>query len=326
MSDFLTLRMRLRLCFLVFAVTSVLFVSAVHADPPYLTGVVEDGKSQSIEMPGLPFTWQRQVEWLAPEGSFVEVGMPVVRIAPGTLLEQEELLESNLEEVKAAAALQQAQSELEIIDAEIALAEARTNVSLATLDSEIPVSTITQLNFDKAQLELEDARNRLNRAQISLVSANRKKEEQEPILQKRIQNAQVEFGRVHEAVGKLEIKAEQSGIVIYGENEMNALKINVGDVVTPGQTIATISRQADLQFAFWVHDVDVQLVQEGQRLLVTADALPDRTIVAQVSFVSNHATERNGWGRGGYFKVIASPSAPPPSEFLPGLAVSAELQ
>lgn len=312
---------------LMLAITGgIWFTSSLNAKPPYLTGMVEDSKSQTIEMPALPFTFQRQIEWLAPEGSFVEAGMPVVRIEAGNLLEQVEMREAALSEQIAAAALSRAQNRLEIIDAEIALAEAQTAVRLATLDSEIPASAVTQLNSDKAQLALESAENLHERAQVSLASATRKTAEQEPILQKRISNAEIEFNRVRNAINQLEILAEQSGVVIYGENEITAQKINVGESVTPGQTIATVSRQENLQFGFWVHDVDVLLVQEGQNWVVSADALPDLSIVARISFVSNHATERTEWGQGGYYKVVATPTTPPPAEFLPGLAISAEMQ
>ena len=54
--------------------------------PPYLTGVVEDAESQVIEMPRLPGLWQRQIAWLAPEGSTVAQGDVVVRLDPGDLI------------------------------------------------------------------------------------------------------------------------------------------------------------------------------------------------------------------------------------------------
>ena len=76
---------------------SALFLSNAAGAAPLLTGVVEDVNAQTIEMPSLPGAWQRQVEWMAREGSQVAVGDLVVRLDPGDLISQEEQLRTDLE-------------------------------------------------------------------------------------------------------------------------------------------------------------------------------------------------------------------------------------
>ena len=60
-----------------------IYSTSSDAAAPYLTGVVEDGDSQSIEMPSLPYVFLRNVEWMAPEGSYVEADDVIVRFRTG---------------------------------------------------------------------------------------------------------------------------------------------------------------------------------------------------------------------------------------------------
>ena len=309
--------------------TTVLFVSAcfmhpvnTHAGAPYLTGVIEDGDSQTIEMPNLPYTFRSQVEWLAPEGSQVEEGDVVVRIHPGSLIEQAEVLETAYEEQVVSAETSQAEHTLWIIDAETALEAAKTARDIAWLDAQVPASAVTELIYDRAQLALENAENALRLAEEALANAKRKFDELKPVLE--VREAEASQLRVREALDRLTIRAERSGIVIYAENEFGGMKIFAGESLMPGQTIATIASGEHPQFVFWVHDADINQLNEGQRLSVVADALPDLVIEAEVDWIASYASDRESWSQGGYFKLIAKPISTTPSSFIPGMAVSAE--
>lgn len=314
----------------VVVVTIVLVVVYVNpvptfADAPYLTGVIEDGDSQKIEMPSLPFTWRRQVAWLAPEGSFVEVGDVVVRVDPGSLVEDEERLAASYEEQLVASETQRAESQLAIIDAEMALEVARSTRELAWLDAQIPATAATQLNYDRAQLALENAENALRLAEETLVNARRKYDELTPVLDLRVETAEAWWSRVKTSLDELEIRAERPGVVIYAENEFSGMKVFTGETLQPGDLIVTIATRDQLQFVFWVHDADINQLRVGLKLAVIADALPERIVEADVDWVANYATDRETWSQGGYFKVIAKPLSALPESFVPGMAVSAEI-
>lgn len=308
-----------------------LFVSAylmqpvcIYAGAPYLTGIVEDGDSQTIEMPNLPHTFRSQVEWLSPEGSQVNEGDVVVRIHPGSLMEMAEVLETAYEEQLVSAETAQAEHTLWIIDAETALEGARTTRDIAWLDAQVPASAVTELIYDRAQLALENAENALRLAEEALANAERKFDELKPVLEVRVGQAEASQIQMREALNRLTIRAERAGIVIYAENEFGGMKIFPGDTLMPGQTIVTIASGEQPQFVFWVHDADINQLNEGQRLSVIADALPDVVIEAEVDWIATYASERESWSQGGYFKLIAKPISATPNSFIPGMAVSAE--
>lgn len=296
----------------------------VLAGAPYLTGVVEDGDSQTIEMPNLPYTFRSQVGWLAPEGSYVEVGDVVVRIEPGNLVELAEALEAAYEEELVAAESHRAEHTLAIIDAETALEVAKTTRDLAWLDAQIPATAVTQLIYDRAELALENAENALRVAEETLANTKLKFDELKPVIDLRVSQAEASWLSLRDALGRLEIRTERAGIVIYAENEFSSMRIFAGDTLMPGHPIATIASRDQLQFVFWVHDADINLLTTGQSLSVIADALPDLEIEAKVDWIGNYATTRETWSQGGYFKMIAKPTSPMPESFIPGMAISAE--
>ena len=141
-------------------VTSLLFLLAAalpaHA-ATLLTGVVEDVNAQTIEMPSLPGSWQRQVEWMAPEGSLVKAGDVVVRIEPGDLIAQEEQARTDLEKARLSAERRIGEVTLSLLEARRGLAQAESDVRLAKLDAVIPASTIPRLDYERYQLTLETA-------------------------------------------------------------------------------------------------------------------------------------------------------------------------
>lgn len=307
---------------------SCLFALIAHplcAAGPLLTGIVEDGDSQTITMPGAVFIFMRQVEWIAPEGTHVEAGDLVARIAPGTLEQDLETHRTEHETQVVAAELARAQIQLEILDAEIGVANAQVTRDIEWLNAQVPATAITQLNYDKAQLALENAENALTLAIDTLANARQKFVEQEPVIEQRVNNSLANMRRMESALEETEIYAKQAGIVVYGENERTGDKIFVGETLTPGTTIATIATREQLQFVFWVHDADVLRLAKGQRLSVIADALPDTHVDATIELVANYATVRNNWSQGGYFKVVAKPTTTMPPTFLPGMSIFGEV-
>ena len=130
--------------------TSLLFF-AICCGPieagPLLSGVVEDVNAQTLEMPSLPGAWQRQIAWMAAEGSEVEVDDLVVRIEPGDLIEQEEQTRTDLSKARLSAARRVDELKLLLLDAENAVAQAESDVRMAGLDAVIPASTSSELTL-----------------------------------------------------------------------------------------------------------------------------------------------------------------------------------
>ncbi|MDA0792023.1 MAG: hypothetical protein O2780_21520, partial [Proteobacteria bacterium] len=161
--------------------------------PPYVTGVVEDADAQIIEMPVLPNAWQSRIAWMAPEGTTVKVGDTVVRLDPGSLLTNEDQARTEYERKGLESKREIAELELQILDGEIALAQAESAVRLARIDAGIPVDATRKLDHDRAQLALATAEQVLLRARAQLAAKGQELEGRREVLALSVERARVNW-------------------------------------------------------------------------------------------------------------------------------------
>ncbi|MEO1246764.1 MAG: hypothetical protein AAFX56_13875 [Pseudomonadota bacterium] len=298
-----------------------LLATASFAAEPLLTGVVEDGRAQTIEMPSLPGGWQRQIEWMAPEGTRVETGDVVVRLDPGTLIEKEEEARTNLDKSRFSAKRRVDEVRLEVMDAESELVRAQAQVRLTELDAIIPEHAIPKIDYDRYQLDFETARKDLVRREAELL--NKRRELKDVIAETALEVRQAEsnYARFRQALENTAIRAEKSGFIIYGDNPFTGTKVFPGETLYAGFGIASIASREDLQIRFWVHEADILDVRTGQDIEVVADALGGNPFAASVTWASSQAVAKEDWSNSGYFEVLASPVAGIPELLMPGMSV-----
>lgn len=308
--------------------TSLLFWIAASGQVlagPLLTGVVEDVNAQTIEMPSLPGSWQRQIAWMAPEGSKVALGDLVVRIEPGDLVAQEEQTRTDLEKARLAAARRIDELKLLLLDAETELARAESAVRVAELDAVIPASTIPRLDYERYQLTLETAKKALVRAQAEVLNRQAELSDVESETTLEIRKAESLYQRIGDALGATEMRAEKDGFVIYGENPWTGRKVFPGETLYSSFHIASVASREDLQLRFWVHEADFLELRIGRRVRITTDAQGMPPFEAEVSWTSSQAEEKEDWGDGGYFEAYARPLGPVPDGITPGMSVMGEV-
>lgn len=298
-----------------------LALSAPAAAAPLLTGVVEDISGQTIEMPSLPGSWQRQIAWMAPEGSQVEAGDLVVRIEPGDLVAQEEQTRTDLEKTRLSAARRIDELKLILLDAETELARAESAVRLAELDAVIPVTTIPKLDYERYQLTLETAQKALVRAQAEVLNRQAELRDVEAETALEINKAESLYERISDALAATEMHAEKAGFIIYGENPWTGRKVFPGETLYASFHIATVASREDLQLRFWVHEADFLDVRLGRRVQVTTDAQGLPPFDAEITWLSSQAEEKEDWGDGGYFEAYARPVGEVPPGIAPGMSV-----
>ncbi len=303
------------------AALAALLGTASAGAGPLLTGVVEDVNAQTIEMPSLPGSWQRRIEWMAQEGSEVTVGDIVVRLEPGDLTAQEEQARANLERARLSAERWVDEERLQVLEAEKAVAQAESTVRIAELDASIPRGTIPQLDFDRFQLALETARQALIRAQAQLLNASERLADVQAETNLEVQQAEARHARMLAALEATGIRAEKPGFIIYSENPWNGKKIFPGETLFTGIEIASIASREDLQIRFWVHEADILDVRPGMKMTIVADAQDSEPFTAEVTWVSNQAVKKDDWSDSGYFSALAEPVGGVPASIWPGMSV-----
>ena len=286
-----------------------------------LTGEIEDGNAQSVEMPRLPGSYARTIAWMAPEGSLVEPGDLIVELDPGDLESQLEQAEVSIEAQRTSAESQEAAHELRIFDATTALIRSESSLETARLDSMVPKDTVPELTYDRNRLSLANSINALERTIRSMEEAIKARDRDRPMAERDLENAKNEKDRMERALEQTKYYADQSGLVIYGENSLTGLKIFPGESYGSGTTILIVASREDLQFRFWVHEADVRKIAIGDEVVVAPDAAGEAKIRTKVTWMGNQATTRNDWSKAGYYEILTEPLDPIPEVYIPGMSI-----
>lgn len=306
--------------------TLLVSTATIKGATTYLTGQIEDGESQKLEMPRLPGTFVRNIAWMAPEGKLVKAGEVVVTLDPGDLTTDEEITLIEREERRQVAEAALTENAVAIIDAETNMYQAESALKLAEIDATIPLEAITGLTHEQYQLNLVNARNALERAKTELENLKSQRREMTQYHEMFIRQGDANYERIKSALAGTEMRANKTGLMIYGENPMSGEKIFPGESLPPSVVLAMIANQDSLVFRFWVHEADIQKVNLDMKLSVTPDALPGRTVESRVTWLSKQAATRENWSEGGYFEIVAEPTKPLPEGFVAGMSVMAALE
>lgn len=303
------------------ALTVSSFAAMAFAELILVTGEIEDGNAQSVEMPRLPGSYSRTIEWMAPEGQFVNPGDVIVQLDPGDLESQLEQAEVNVETQITSAESQEAAHELRIFDATTSLIRSESSLEMARLDSMVPKDTVPELTYDRNRLSLANSINSLERTIRSLEEAINARDKDRPLAERDLNNAKNEKERIERALLHTKFYAEQSGIIIYGENRLTGLKIFPGESYGSGTTLVIVASNEDMQFRFWVHEADIRKISLDDEVLVSPDASGDAKVRTKVTWLSNQAATRNDWSKAGYYEIVTEPLDPIPDVYLPGMSI-----
>lgn len=309
-------------CFCCLLTLSMFLLSAtVWAEVILITGEIEDGNAQSVEMPRLPGSYSRTIAWMAPEGEEVQPGDEIIRLDPGDLESQLEQAEVNIESQITAAESQEAAHELRIFDAITSLIRSESSLENARLDAMVPEDTVPELTHDRNRLALANSIHSLERTIRSLEEAYAARDRDRPMAERDLLNAQNEKQRIENALKHTNFYAEQPGLVIYAENPRTGLKIFPGESYGSGTTLLIVASREDLRFRFWVHEADIRKIALNDEVIVSPDAAGDTKVKARVTWMSNQAASRSDWSSAGYYEILTEPLEPIPEVYVPGMSV-----
>lgn len=313
-------RTQLILCSIFIGLTASLFAAG-----PFFTGEIEDGEAQQVEMPRLPGSFHRAIEWMAPEGTEVKPGDLILQLDPGDLMSQLETAEIRIDEERTSIESQMKQHELRIFDAETSLYSAESQLTIAELNALVPQETVPALTYERNRLSLLNATNALKRSIKSLEDVIAARDDYIPLSTARMTQTINEKDRLEKALEQTNIYAEQPGLVIYAEAPYSGLKIFPGETYSAGTLLLIVASKEVLQFRFWVHETDVRKIELGDEVMVRPDAAGSEFVSSNVTWISSQASQREDWSDSGYFEVVTKPNQLIPDGFIPGMSIMGAL-
>ncbi|HEX9902670.1 MAG TPA: efflux RND transporter periplasmic adaptor subunit [Acidobacteriota bacterium] len=207
----------------------------------------------------------------------------------------------------------------------------RNKAMISFYRTELERSTI-KLNQDKAALERQKrlfdsqliSREQLEAAQVQQDIS----QAQHDSILHQIEQSQASLRSSMDSLSKTTFSAPIDGIITSLRVEEGEVAI-IGTMNNPGTVLMTIADLSVMEVEVEVDETDVVNVRLGQKAEVHVDALPDQTIVGQVTEVGSSALQKLGTASSSTqeskdFKVVVTLDSPP-SSLKPGLSASADI-
>ncbi len=259
----------------------------------FARGELRAVRSSTLVAPNLFGTVQ--VTRLAALGAFAREKDLVVEFDDSEVrsrLEEKELeldqLDEQIKKAKADLAISANQDQVELLRTRYAVRRAELEVKRNEL--------ISKIDAQKNLLTLEEARRRLKQFESDIKSRQVRAEAELAVLQERKNKANLEMAREKQRLGQVKLLAPMSGLIAVRQNfggsrmfGMALPDIREGDQVSPGLAVADVLDLSELEVNAKVGELDRANLNEGQDVMISLDAIPDKKFHGQIKSMSGTA-------------------------------------
>ena len=273
-----------------------------------VTGQVDARQASALVAPRVR---NLQITWLAPEGSQVKAGDPVIRF--NSTQQQADFTDNQSALKIAATSLERAKKELAIQEKQLALELQQARRNYDEMKHDAPRLA------EEAKLKLELAE--LNhQAKIEQFRADVEKATLE------VQRASDKVTLAQRELDQMTMMAPISGMVVHLEIWKGSAmaKVQAGDSPWPGQQLVTLPDLSEMMVKATASEVDASAVANDQEGIISVDAFPEKTYRGKVTRKGALAHRKDPNSKINVFDVeLAILDADP--ELKPGMSASAQI-
>jgi HlyD family secretion protein len=268
-----------------------------------------------------------QIVWLAPSGSDVEPGKPVIRFDPSGAKQQIDEHTANLRSAQANLDQALAQSRITSEQDKLDLAKAKYDLEKAQLEAS-KQAIVSAIQGEESKIDSGLAADKL-RVQEATVNLHQKSDEAKIASMTRLRDQeQHELEIVNAQLDAMEVKSPSKGIITYLSNTsqgwINAQPFKVGDHASPGTALAEIPDLSTIQIESKVDEVDRGLISVEDSVMVHIDAFPEKTWNGKLNAISPLTEQNWEWPPTNNFKAYAALDQPD-KRLRPGMNASADV-
>lgn len=251
-----------------------------------VTGELQATDSSTIGPPEVPQMWNFRIAMLAPEGSDVKRGQPVIGFDASELERRLQEKTAERDEARTEIEKRRASLRVESEQEQLRLAEAQSSLRKSSLKLEAPESVINANERQQVELEHSLARREVAHTTTKLAGLRRAAQEELRLLQAKLDAATREVERLQGAIAAMTVRSPRDGTVVYITDRRNE-KIKVGDDTWRGRALLQIPDLRNMVAAGEVDEADAGRVFQNQKVVFRLDAHPDREWSATVSRVGH---------------------------------------
>jgi HlyD family secretion protein len=269
-----------------------------------------------------------RIVWAAPPSSPVKAGDVVIRFDPSTAKQQLQEKDAALRQAQATLDQEIAQARITAEQDNVELATARYEVEKARLEaSKQEIVSALQGEENKIDLGLAEEAVKVKAAATHLHAAS---DAAKTASYARLRDhAQADVDLTKQRLGKMELAAPLSGLIVYQQNYSqgwnNAKPFQVGDQVWPGASVAEIPDLNSLEMEGKIEEIDRGRISLGNPARVRVDALPELALAAKLSSLSPLTEQTFEWPPTSSFRGFSAIQKPDP-RLRPGMNGSMDIE
>lgn len=249
------------------------------------SGELKAVETDSYSPPKIRRIWQYTIAFMAPDGSQVNPGQPVLMFKTDQLKERLLDKEGELNIKKSELKNTQVGMVETLQNKDLAIEEKKMLLDKAQRKAELPKSVIAlneyeenQLNHELAKLEYQHALDdrRLNEDKLNTELA---------ILEANIAKLSAEVDELNDSIKRMRIMSKRKGIVMH-QTDWNDNKYAVGDSVWGGARVTEVADLDQIIARLEIKENDMSRVTEGQQVKFILDAYPDLEFSGHIQSLS----------------------------------------
>lgn len=289
-----------------------------------LTGEVDAVALAELKVPRVP-AGRATIRFLATEGAQVKKGDKIAELdntAFVSILKERALKVNQMEvEVKR----QEWANQIGAIDRSIEIERRRLLMRKAQVDADVPSGVLPRRDYLEKQILLRKATADLEKAEEAGVTQKRTAEVDLRLKKVNLEKVIREVRAAEQAIADLTLIAPVDGTILIGDHHMEGRKLQPGDDVFVGMTVARLPDLSQIRVRAWLSDVDDGRIAAGMPVEVTLDAFPGRLFSGKVLEIAPVAREAYDKSLRRVFQVNVGLDRTGAPELGPGLSARVEV-
>ena len=258
-----------------------------------VTGTLSAVDSGSFGPPQVSDVWEFKISMVAPEGSDVKAGQPVLGF--DTMDLQKRLDEKRAESEQARKEIEKARADLALRreDEKLKLADAEGRLRKSQLKLEGPPDILASKDRKQIELDFGLAKEETESIRQRIASFERAASAQIALLTSKQQTADAIVTAAQNTIKAVAIVAPRNGTIVYVTNWRGDKK-KVGDTCWRMERVIEIPDLGRMMAKGEVDESDAGKVAVGQRVVFNLDAHPDEEFTGTISDASRTVGKRQG--------------------------------
>lgn len=270
--------------------------------PVLLTGTLQSSERQNVVSP-MSENWRVQVQWLKPEEEPVRAGDLVAVFDAGSLQSTIERLKTQVDTARDQLKKLQLQHDLTVMEARYEWQRRSLLQQKAGIDAAVPRTNLSEYDYELYQLDYRRAETATEQALKALQLAEVARDTELTKQKLQIEQQLDELQDAEHQLSDMSVTAEVDGAISYGLHPWYGTPVFSGMTAQPGWLIAQVHAENQLLIEAWVHETDMQALQQARQFTALFDSAPDTEFNVQLQALAQQGERRRQLGQGLYFRA-----------------------